>query len=135
MGDITENFSRYEFACRCGCGFNEIDERLVHRLQVVRDIVKIPMIINSGCRCIKHNNSKGVGGKPGSFHLIGKAGDWYFDCPYDEKLYLRTSVLLASWSGGFHYYKEKRFFVAKLGSVVKLSPIRLNPASSPEVGM
>ena len=25
MGDLTKNFSRSEFACKCGCGFDDID--------------------------------------------------------------------------------------------------------------
>jgi uncharacterized protein YcbK (DUF882 family) len=113
MGDLTENFSRKEFACKCGCGFDEIDERLVNRLQVIRDISGLPIKINSGCRCQKHN--KDVDGESLSFHLLGEAADWCFDCPYDEKLYFYTSVQLNDWSGGFHYYREQRFFHCDIG--------------------
>lgn len=112
MGDMTRNFSRWEFACPDKCGFDEIDERLVHRLQVVRDIMGLPIKINSGCRCSKHN--KEVGGESVSFHLAGMAADWRFKY-YDEELYFRMSVLLADWSGGFHYYPERRFFHCDIG--------------------
>jgi len=113
MGDLTENFSRKEFACRCGCGFDKISLCLVHRLQVVRDIFGLPIIINSGCRCKEYN--KKVGGASLSVHLIGEAADWCFNCPYDEKLYFYTSVQLNDWSGGFHYYREQKFFHVDIG--------------------
>lgn len=113
MGDITKNFSRWEFACKCGCGKDDIDEKLVNRIQVVRDIIRIPITIISGCRCEAHN--KAVGGASVSYHLISEAADWCFDCPYDEKLYFRVSVLLNNWSGGFHYYREKKFFHTDIG--------------------
>jgi len=112
MGDITQAFSRHEFACKCGCGFDDIDERLVHRLQVVRDIIKIPMIINSGCRCVEHN--KNVGGAGGSYHLIGEAADWHFDI-IGVNSYFRACMLLRDWSGGFHYYKRQKFFHCDIG--------------------
>lgn len=46
---------------------------LLLKLQILRNIMKIPLKINSGMRCAKHNAE--VGGKPGSFHLQGKAVD------------------------------------------------------------
>lgn len=41
MGDITEHFNREEFACKDGCAFDAIHIGLVHRLQLVRDIVEV----------------------------------------------------------------------------------------------
>lgn len=70
---ITRNFYRDEFACRCGCGFDAVDVRLVEGLQRLRDIMQAPIHINSGCRCAAHNAS--VGGAPKSQHLLGKAAD------------------------------------------------------------
>ena len=29
MGDLTKNISRYEIACKCGCGFDTIDIEVV----------------------------------------------------------------------------------------------------------
>jgi hypothetical protein len=101
VGDITKNFSRHEFTCHCGCGFDSIDERIVHRLQVVRDILQVPITINSGCRCLKHNYS--VGGKPASFHLEGKAIDWTVE---DEATLMEADRLLTNWSGGFRHYLD-----------------------------
>ena len=112
MGDITENFNRYEFACKCGCGFDAINERLVHRLQVVRDIIGVSIIINSGCRCLKHNEN--IGGSKNSYHLFGMAADWEFDI-IGNMLDFRICMLLKEWSGGFHYYRNERFFHVDIG--------------------
>lgn len=81
MGDLTKDFNRREFACKCGCGFDRIDPRVVAMAQKIRDAIGEPVRINSGCRCLKHN--KAVGGvmaRPGSaggdsYHTEGKAAD------------------------------------------------------------
>ena len=73
MANDTKNFKVSEFACHCGCGFNNIDQRVVDIAQKIRDRVGVPIHINSGCRCEKHNAR--VGGVKGSFHAQGKAAD------------------------------------------------------------
>lgn len=73
MGDLSNNFSRYEFACHCGCGFDNIDELLVHYLQTIRNQLGHSVKILSGCRCKQHNEN--VGGEKNSAHLRGKAAD------------------------------------------------------------
>ena len=108
MGDITRNFSRHEFACKCGCGLDVIDLNLVNRLQVVRDILNTPIIIHSGVRCAEHNRD--VGGKPRSLHLAGKAIDWAVD---DLDLMSYAAKLLYNWSGGYHQYET--FFHCDIG--------------------
>jgi len=113
MGDITKNFSRKEFTCKCGCGYNAIDERLVHRLQVVRDIVQVKMIISSGCRCVEHNAN--VGGASVSYHIAGYAADWHFPLTRGDNIYFEVTNLLKDWSGGIHYYKDKRFIHCDIG--------------------
>lgn len=70
---LSRNFKRGEFACRCGCGFDTVDHRLVEGLQRLRDIVGEPIHVNSGCRCAAHNAA--IGGSPRSQHLVGKAAD------------------------------------------------------------
>ncbi len=67
------NFTRDEFACKCGCGFDEIDPLLVSTLQRLRDEVQRPVVVNSGCRCRSHNAA--VKGAPQSQHIRGKAAD------------------------------------------------------------
>ena len=73
MGDLTKNFSRWEFACRCGCGMDDIRMELVEMLQEARDFLGEPININSGVRCPVHNLA--VGGKSDSSHLLGWAAD------------------------------------------------------------
>ena len=65
---MTQNFSRSEFACRCGCGEDRISEDLVERLQLCRDAYGRGIQINSGCRCPSHNKKEG--GSPTSSHLV-----------------------------------------------------------------
>lgn len=73
--DLSKNFSRREFACRCGCGFNAVDYELIYVLEFLRFYFNVAIIVNCGARCEKHNKSKEVGGQPNSQHLIGKAAD------------------------------------------------------------
>ena len=49
---ISENFSREEFACKCGCGFNTADKELVHILEKVRTKFNSPVTINSALCCL-----------------------------------------------------------------------------------
>ena len=69
----TKNFKIAEFSCKCGCGFNIIDQRVIDIAQSIRDFLGIPIHVNSGCRCEKHN--KASGGVSGSFHTEGLAAD------------------------------------------------------------
>ena len=72
MGNLTKNFSRSEFACKCGCGADDISMVLVHRLQAIRDVLGEPMYINSGVRCKEHNAA--VGGDSDSEHIPNEDG-------------------------------------------------------------
>lgn len=67
MGDLTKNFSRSEFACRCGCGLDDIHPETVEALQKMRDRLGAAIHVNSGCRCSTHNRA--VGGELRSYHL------------------------------------------------------------------
>lgn len=73
MSDLSNYFSRSEFACKCGCGFAAVDKELLSVLEVVRITFNSPVTINSACRCDKHNKS--VGGADGSKHKLGIAAD------------------------------------------------------------
>jgi len=72
MGDLTKDFSKKEFACKC-CGEIRINQKLIIALQVLREMIKLPIHILSGYRCPKHNAE--VGGKAYSQHLLGTAAD------------------------------------------------------------
>ena len=86
---LTPNFYRDEFACRCGCGFDDIDYNLVKKLQIVRDEIGHPIKITSGCRCQKQNEVEG--GKPFSAHITGHAAD--ISCTHSHKRMTLVSVL------------------------------------------
>jgi zinc D-Ala-D-Ala carboxypeptidase len=73
MGDLSKNFSQWEFECKCGCGFNSVDPRLVESLQRLRDLLGVPINVNSACRCETYNRKKG--GEKDSQHLKGLAVD------------------------------------------------------------
>ena len=72
-GDLTRNFSRKEFACKCGCGKDDVEPRLAEMCQTIRDAVGVPVRVNSGCRCAAHNAK--VGGAVDSYHTKGLAAD------------------------------------------------------------
>lgn len=64
MGDLTKNFSRWEFACP-ESGYDDISIKLVECLQELReDLGRVK--ITSACRSPVHN--KKVGGAPQSRH-------------------------------------------------------------------
>jgi len=77
MGDISEHFSRSEFACKCGCGFDTVDTQLLGYLEQIRAHFDRPVRINSGCRCNTHNTH--AGGGANSQHLYGRAADIVVD--------------------------------------------------------
>jgi uncharacterized protein YcbK (DUF882 family) len=95
MGDITKNFSWSEFACNCGCGESYMDVAFVNKLQRVRDITDIPMIITSGYRCKEYNRL--VGGVDNSAHTKGIAVD--ISC---ETSYYRLLLIEALLSCGIN---------------------------------
>lgn len=79
MGDLTENFSADEFACRCpnqNCLMKDgsrMDSGFIQALQIMRDVLKKPIKITSGLRCPDWNDHEG--GKSDSSHLKGLAVD------------------------------------------------------------
>ncbi len=75
MGDMTKNFSRAEFACKC-CKKNNISPLVVEYCQRIRDAIDRPLKIECGTRCAKHN-AKLSGSVPNSAHIIGLAADIY----------------------------------------------------------
>lgn len=73
MGDLTENFNRKEYACKCGCGKDNIKDELAAKVQLVRNLVNRGIRINSGIRCEKHNAATKA--SPSSSHIDGWAAD------------------------------------------------------------
>ena len=77
MGNLSRHFDREEFECKCGCGSNTVDYRLVRLLESIREHFDVPVHVNSGHRCERHNAR--VGGTEFSQHLKGKAADIVVD--------------------------------------------------------
>jgi uncharacterized protein YcbK (DUF882 family) len=96
MGDLSEHFSRVEFSCRCGCGFDTPDPALVDLLEAVRSIFGRRMVVLSGCRCAAHNRA--VGGAVQSQHLLGRAADIFVGST-GERYSLVAALLQAGASG------------------------------------
>lgn len=69
------NFTPSEFACRCGCGRDDVDHSLVKICQQVRDHFDAPFDITSGLRCPAHN-ARQPGAAVNSRHLYGRAVDF-----------------------------------------------------------
>lgn len=73
--DDIQYFKKDEFTCKCGCGLNNMNLKVVKIADEVRKYFGKPAIVTSGSRCEKHN--KEVGGVSNSRHLQGKAIDMY----------------------------------------------------------
>ena len=76
MGDLSCNFSRSEFRCRCPRSHPAswpLDLELVAILQRLRDRAARPMPIVSGYRCPAHQRSLSTAAN--SQHPLGRAAD------------------------------------------------------------
>ena len=75
---LTNNFSKSEFDCSCGCEMPlEVlhnVQKLANQLQSLRTVVCSPIKINSGYRCPDYNDNV-VKGSKNSQHKLGKASD------------------------------------------------------------
>jgi len=98
MGNLTKNFSAWEFACN-HCGEVKVMPELVERLQALRDVVDLPVVLSSGYRCPLHPKAN-----PQSQHSFGKAADCTCSLPLRD-------FFLAGWRifggyGGVGLYDE-----------------------------
>lgn len=106
MGDLSRNFSRSEFACKC-CGRVEVDPRLVKALQELRDQAGAPITVRSGYRCPKHNEK--VGGARKSQHMAGRAADIVIGDLSVAEMYRAAERIEAFAAGGIGLYPESGF--------------------------
>ena len=75
MGNISKNFDWQEFVTDDGGNpLAKLDQRLIERLQFVRDHFNKKIKITSGFRTPEHNSE--VGGSKNSQHLYGRAADF-----------------------------------------------------------
>lgn len=95
MGDLSQNFSKHEFACQCGCGYGmndgDVDAALVMLLERIRARVGGVVRLNSGCRCEKHNLA--VGGATHSTHKLGQAADIRVEGGWHRRRVLDAAIL------------------------------------------
>jgi uncharacterized protein YcbK (DUF882 family) len=70
---FDKGFERWEFACKCGCGFDTVDIETLFVLEELKRWFGKKVIIVSGCRCFNYNIE--VGGVDGSLHVQGRAAD------------------------------------------------------------
>lgn len=72
--DGIKYFKKSEFRCKCGCGADEMEEKLIRVADRTRAHFGSPITVSSGRRCASHNAK--VGGVSNSRHLSGKAMDF-----------------------------------------------------------
>jgi len=102
MGDLSANFSRREFKCKCGkCrNYDTVDSELIRLVEIVRMLNNnIGFSPTSGHRCPDHNFK--VKGGSNSLHLVGRAAD----CPVKnpvEVYYALTEMFPDKWGFGVY---------------------------------
>jgi uncharacterized protein YcbK (DUF882 family) len=70
---LSKHFSRHEFACSDGCGFDTVDVATLEILEAIRTHFNAPLEVTSGARCVEYNAS--IGGAENSQHTYGRAAD------------------------------------------------------------
>ncbi len=73
MTKLSKHFDSEEFACRDGCGRDDITPELIHVLERVRNHFDKTVQVTSGVRCLEHNRRQGS--KDTSQHVKGLAAD------------------------------------------------------------
>ena len=66
-------FTEKEVNCNCGCGKAFYNPQHYDRMLRLRNLIGIPLVVTSWCRCVAHN--KAEGGSDTSSHLDGCATD------------------------------------------------------------
>jgi hypothetical protein len=103
---LSAHFNEDEFRCRdnqgnpcpyCG-GSVKVDERLVDKLEAIREFTGIPMTITSGYRCPTRNAE--VGGEANSAHLAGEAADFFVSGNRDRFKFIEAIVWNEVWRFG-----------------------------------
>ena len=101
MGDLSEHFSRTEFACHC-CGELKIDTALIEGLELLRELAGKPVVVHDGYRCAAHNQE--VGGVSDSEHTRGMAADVSIPGLSLQQMYELALQVPTSLQGGVGVY-------------------------------
>ncbi len=116
MGDITLNFSWWEFRCRCGCEDSyytvqtdgwKIEREHVEYLQILRYQTGLPIYIINGYRCEAYNRE--VGGVKKSRHLLGIASDIRVPSMGPVHVARAAAEIPAFFNGGIGVYVKRRY--------------------------
>lgn len=101
---LSSHFSTKEFDCHCQypeCTETLVDTDLVEALEILRSVTG-PITLDDGYRCSRHNRE--VGGKPGSYHMLGKAAD--IKTPFSPSTTANLAESVAAFlNGGIGRYK------------------------------
>ena len=96
MGDITSNFSQWEFWSPDKPGESHISLDFVQNLQLARNKAKVAFVINSGWRTPEHHEelykARTIRRIPDSAHLDGEAADIHTGSSY--RAYKMVKALL-----------------------------------------
>lgn len=97
MGDLTKDFSEWEFKCGCGCGICIVDANFLIKLQNTRTLAGIGFTVISGCRCPVYNREEG--GTEGSDHLATESlacegADIYCNNSSDRFKIIKAALLM-----------------------------------------
>ena len=122
MGDISKNFWHTERACRCskcrssGHPYEIHRPKLMERMELMRSMSNIPLVINSWCRCEEHN--KESNGVDSSSHVDGWAVD--IRCNWSRN---KFKILKAAMQVGF----------TRIGVAKTFIHLDMDPSKPPEV--
>lgn len=98
-----------EFGCGCRAAFCRhivVSNKLISAYQKFRNVINLPLTINSGYRCAMHNYI--VGGVPLSYHLTGRA----IDISLKNLNHLTTNdIEYLARTSGFSYVQFYKSFV------------------------
>lgn len=106
MGDLSNNFSRSEFACK-HCKEVIVNPSLVDGLQKLRDKTGRSITILSGYRCPQHNIN--VGGAKLSQHPQGTAADITIAGLNEVEMVLVAEQIPEFRTGGIGFYPGRLF--------------------------
>jgi uncharacterized protein YcbK (DUF882 family) len=85
-------FTLAEFACRCGCKIGKMNPLLIALLDNIRAQIKLPITVQSGIRCIRHNAH--INGRSNSLHipdLLGISNAADISCADIDNLFAECS--------------------------------------------
>lgn len=106
---LCKGLKSSEIACKCSnesCRMTMYCSDMIKAYEGFRELVGVPLIINSGYRCPQHN--KAVGGTPMSRHQTGEA----IDISLQTLDHLsREDIEFAAVHSGFKFVKFYKTFV------------------------